>query len=239
MSYDREFDSAVVREAGTFPNYPSNNEIMKIAVIGDSWVAGEKLDASIEDSLLKNGIVADVLSYGHPGAKSRQIYRDLIVNENILSDDGVYYVVIVAGVNDTAGHIGRDFYAHHMMNIVYELNNHGKIPVILELPEFDVAALPDIPSTVKAFAYRLLFDGGKTDNIQDYRDAFNAKITDSTAEYIHIPFSPVVSDYSQSTSLYSNAWHLTEEGYALLGNHIGKNIAKYHLQLLQNSLNQD
>ena len=111
--------------------------------------------------LFSVSIEADVLSYGHPGAKSRQIYRDLTVNENILSDDGVYYVVIVAGVNDTAGHIGRDFYVHHMMNIVYELNNHKKIPVILELPEFDVAALPDIPSTVKAFAYRLILMAGK------------------------------------------------------------------------------
>ena len=54
---------------------------IKIGIIGDSWVAGNKLDGFIIEGLKTAGIEAEAISSGHPGARSRQIYRDLLADE--------------------------------------------------------------------------------------------------------------------------------------------------------------
>lgn len=98
---------------------------LKIGVIGDSWVAGQKLDSAIEQTVTDSGFETVVLSSGHPGAKSRQIYRNLFLESGdinssnaLFMDDDLDYLVVVAGVNDSAGHIGKKFYSHHMLLIV-------------------------------------------------------------------------------------------------------------------------
>jgi lysophospholipase L1-like esterase len=230
VAQDRKFDSLpnAAQSAALESNIDITQEAFKIAVIGDSWVSGHNLDASIHDALAENGIESEVISFGNPGAKSRQIYRDLDANDAVLLDNSIRYVVIVAGVNDAAGHIGSDFYAHHMMNIISLLINHDKTPVIVELPEFDIAAASDISSTIKAFAYKILFDGGKTDIIQEYRNDLKNNIIKANAPCIVIPFDPIISDYSQSKNLYANSSHLNTDGYTLLGTHIGQSIAAEH-----------
>ena len=51
---------------------------VKIGIVGDSWVADNKLDQSVLDAMSASGVQAEVVSSGEPGAVSRQIYRNLI-----------------------------------------------------------------------------------------------------------------------------------------------------------------
>jgi len=205
---------------------------VKIGVIGDSWVSGKKLDKAIIDELKSSGINADVVSIGQPGAKSRQIFRNLLLDSSkpyssnsLLLDDGVSFIVVSAGVNDAAGHIGKDFYAQHMQDIVSAANSHSKFPIIVELPEFGIEEPSDsYKSELKHDLYRIIFDGGKTDIISDYRSALKTKLGTTELNYKIITFDPIVKDYSSSIDQYQNPWHLTEEGYNRLGTYIGKSI---------------
>lgn len=216
---------------------PSLNQSsnIKIGIIGDSWVSGKKLDQSISDELKSSGINAEIISFGHPGAKSKQIYEDLISDStapyssnSLLLDNDIQYIVVIAGVNDSACHIGKDFYTCYMTNIVSEINSHAKFPVIVELPEFGIKDQKEgFLSASKHFIFKELFDNGKTDVIADYRNALKAELNKCQLNYTIIPFEPVISDYSSNIDLYANPSHLSKEGCYKLGSYIGQSIADY------------
>lgn len=227
---DRHIDTfQAIQHKPSLSNYFSS---IKIGIIGDSWVSGKKLDQAIIDELKSSGIKADVVSIGQPGAKSKQIFRNLLSDSSnpyssnsLLIDDSISFIVVCAGVNDAAGHIGKDFYAQHMQNIVLETNSCSKFPIIVELPEFGIEKPADsYTSELKHDLYRALFDGGKTDIISDYRNALKAKLDTTKLNYKLVPFDPIVKDYSNSLNQYENPWHLTEKGYNRLGTYIGKSI---------------
>lgn len=227
---ERQMDTFIATQYKLSPVKQSSN--IKIGVIGDSWVAGKKLDLSISNELKSSGINAEVVSIGHSGAKSREIFRDLLSSSSnlyssnsLLLDDNIYFLVVVAGVNDAAGHIGKDFYTHHIKNIVSVANSYSKFPIVVELPEFDIEKSADsYPSMAKHYLYQVLFDGGKTDIISDYRNSLKTSLDATKLNYKLIPFDPIVKNYSDSINLYANPWHLNEEGYKLLGTYIGKSI---------------
>lgn len=233
---DRTFD--------ILPNLPQRSlsdswaEHIKVAVIGDSWVAGQKLDQAIHDSLEGAGIDAEVVSSGHPGAKSRQILRDLFASKSepystrsLLDDQELDYLVVLAGVNDTAGHIGADFYAHHMFSIIKLAQSQGVFPIVVEVPEYGIEDTPSdgVLSYAKRLLYEALFDNMKENVITDYRHALKTKLDEiEEGTFAVVSFGPVVADYSNSKDLYANPSHLNKSGYIKLGTHIGKTIAGAH-----------
>ena len=75
----RSFDDAADIAAHALPDDWAEN--IKIGVIGDSWVAGQKLDQPIKQALLASGVEVEVVSSGQPGSKSRQIYRNLLASK--------------------------------------------------------------------------------------------------------------------------------------------------------------
>lgn len=227
---DRQMDVFNVAQYKSLPIKQSPN--IKIGLIGDSWVSGKKLDQAIIDELKSSGINAQIVSIGHPGAKSKEIFRDLFSDNSspyssnsLLLDDDISFLVIVAGVNDAAGHIGKDFYAHHMKNIVLATNSRSKLPIIVELPEFGIETQTgNYPSIAKHYLYQLLFDDGKTDIISEYRSTLKTDLETSGLEYKLISFDPIARNYSDEINLYANPWHLNEEGCKRLGAYIGKCI---------------
>lgn len=233
IKIDTEFD--------TLPNQTQftvkkNNQIIEIGIIGDSWVAGNKLDKSIYDSLKAAGINANVTSSGHPGAKSRQIFRNLFsdLNEpyssrNLWENKHLDYMIILAGVNDTAGHIGSEFYTHHVLNIAKFAQSVGIFPIIVEIPEYDIENAPPegALSFFKRLIYRALFDGMQNNVIANYRLALAEKLTElQDYSYLIVKFDPFITDYNDAKDLYANALHLNEKGYRMLGSYIGEELAK-------------
>jgi len=214
-------------------------EHIKIGVIGDSWVTDQKLDHAIEESMVASGIPAEVISSGHPGAKSRQIYRDLLNNNQsdhyssnkILMDEDVDFLVVVAGVNDTAGHIGKEFYAHHMVCIIQAALDRGMTPVVVEVPEYGIKEVPAVGllSWAKRAIYLRLFDNGKVDVISDYRKALRDRIHPAIYEKVtFVEFTSIAHDYDSNKSLYANTAHLNRDGYERLGRLIAKRIQESH-----------
>lgn len=54
-----------------------NDTTLTIGIIGDSWVAGDKLDSLLFNGLFEKGFENKIISSGHPGAKSKLIYQNL------------------------------------------------------------------------------------------------------------------------------------------------------------------
>lgn len=209
-----------------------NDDTVKIGIIGDSWVASEKLDTQIKSQLTKQGVDADVISSGHPGANSKKILNNLISEQGdfssnyILLDEDVKYIVIIAGVNDTAGHMGKDFYSHHVSEITRIINESGKIPIILEVPEYGIEEPEAFKSALKHNIYKYLFDNGNADVIESYRDQLSEKLKSSNLTYKIIPFPPVIEDYHQSLELYQDPHHLNESGNEILAEYIASELTK-------------
>lgn len=234
---DTSLDSPEIVTRQT-PSSELPNQI-KIGVIGDSWVAGQKLDRAIEQTIAASGFKTVVLSSGHPGAKSRQIYRNLFVEKVVKNssnalfmDENLDYLVVVAGVNDSAGHIGKKFYAHHMFLIVQAALDRGIKPVIVEVPEYGIEDIPSVGllSWGKRCIYLWLFDKGDVDVIKEYRNALREKIqsSDIKDKALLVDFSPITDDYNTSKNLYSNPSHLNRDGYSKLGKLIAQSIEEWH-----------
>lgn len=234
IKIDTEFDNLPNQTQFTIKK---DNQPIEIGIIGDSWVAGNKLDKAISDSLSAAGITANVTSSGHPGAKSRKIFRNLFsdVNEpyssrSLWENKHLDYMIILAGINDTAGHIGSEFYAHHMLNIVMFAQSVGIFPIIVEIPEYNIENAPPEGtfSFFKRLIYQGVFDGMQNNVIANYRLTLSEKLLAELKDYSYfiVNFDPFISDYNEANGLYANALHLNERGYRMLGSYIGEDLVK-------------
>lgn len=234
---DRSFDLLPIIPARTTPNDWA--EHIKIGVIGDSWVAGQKLDHAIQETMVASGIPAEVVSSGHPGANSRQIYRNLLNNDQsdphssnaLLMDEDIDFLVVVAGVNDTVVHIGAEFYAHHMFCIIQTALDRGIKPIVVEVPEYGIEETPAVTllSWARRTIYLWLFDYGKVDVIQEYRKKLRDTIPPAIAnKVVFVAFSSIADNYHNTKNLYANPSHLNRDGNEKLGRLIANRIQDTH-----------
>ena len=211
---------------------------------GPCWRCWRLLGYSTEtrwgnpQGLLAEGIHAEVKSSGRPGSKSRQVYHDLLAevgtpfsSRHLLTDLDIDYLVVIVGVNDTAGHIGSDFYVHHLKQIIDLTLSQGIHPVIVEIPEYSIEDTPARGplSFSKRRIYRMLFDGNQNNVIDSYRQALDRGLSASIAAQISIVrFGELTDDYDQSRDLYSNHAHLSKEGMRQFGALIARSIGRAH-----------
>jgi hypothetical protein len=225
IGIERGFDP--VYELTYTPNKSLKSDPIMIGVFGDSWVAGEKLDAILTAKLSEQGLRCKVLSSGHPGANSRQVYRNLIRNQcEMIRTSNLRYLVLVAGVNDTAGHYGKDFYSHHMMAMITVARSHGITPVLVEAPPYSIDRVQrkGLLSAIKASAFRYLFDAGSHNPISSYRKALSEKMRASSSERIVYVPTEALLESGTNMLIYANASHLNSEGNKRLAEGIGEAI---------------
>lgn len=199
------------------------DSILTVGIIGDSWVAGKKLDSLLHKDLLINGFHNRILSSGQPGAKSKLIYKNLfkenreITSSKFIVEKSPDYCIVIAGVNDAISQIGSNYYSHHMCQIVKMLLNYNIKPIIVTCPEFGIKETIDDMGILKKSrnviaAY--INNKGEIDNINAYRKNLSEvleseNLIDST---ILIDFDKVCTDYKHCSELYLNSSHLSEKG---------------------------
>ena len=213
---------------------------LDVGVVGDSWVSKHKLDAPLMHSFDQIGLSATVNSSGQPGAKSRQIYRNLHKTRGEHSSQHILaaqpdYLIIVAGVNDTAGHIGRSFYAHHVLASVKLAQAYGAHPVVVEVPEYGIehTRAPSFMTAVKRPLYRLLFDGSRKNVIGRYRERLHefAALEDPN-EVSFFPFDSFIRDYDASVGMYSDTLHLSDKGSQAFAAALSEYVSDLHKRRL-------
>ena len=67
------------KEMQLYPIGIDNDTVLRVGIIGDSWVAGKKLDAFLLDEFKVKGVNSMITSSGHVGAKSKLIYQNITV----------------------------------------------------------------------------------------------------------------------------------------------------------------
>jgi len=215
--------------------------VVRVGIIGDSWACGRGLADALEKHLADDGLAARVVSFGHGGAKSRDILLNLLKpgdvqfsSSRILSDD-FDYCVVVCGVNDTGGYIGADFYSFHVAGIAELLDHHGVFPIILEVPEFGIEESASISflGAARRIAMRWLLHAGERDVIPAYRDALPPALEAGLPPdaYKLVSFGTVCEDYIQARHLYTkDLCHLSNDRLSRLGAALSVAIVACHSQ---------
>ena len=223
----RSFDAYASISPCKRPSNPSSP--VKIGIIGDSWAACIGLDGSVQQLLAAQGLDAEVVIMGHPGANSRQLYRDYLSGQ-LLQENDFDYLVIVAGVNDTASYIGKDFYAHHMLGIINAAQARGVKTLCIEVPDYGIESLPftDVLSWGKHLLFRYLHDGGKVNVIADYRKELSERLKNLPEPVPVISFDPNIWHYELKSNLYANPSHLNQAGCNELSSLIADELIASH-----------
>lgn len=202
---------------------------LTIGIIGDSWVAEEKLDSILHYGLLQNKITNNIISSGHPGAKSKIIYQNLFgLNEMSHSSKFILekrpeYCIVIAGVNDAAGQVGSDYYSYHVSQIVETLLHYKIKPILVSLPEFGIEETTeemDLVSKTRNEISAYFNNDGVIDNIRIYRNALNKALETShlSDSVLVVDFDNICKEYGSNKELYINPAHLSISGNLRLGN---------------------
>ncbi len=218
-------------------NEINQDTVLTFGIIGDSWVAGHKLDSLLHQELLENGINNKIISSGHPGAKSKLIYQNLFKNKDIehsskfIIESNPDYCIVIAGVNDEVGQIGKEFYAHHMIMIIETLLHHQIKPIIVELPEVGIEEATNQMGFIKKYrnmTFAYFNNNGEIDNTKTYRENLNVELEKKELddEIIFIDFDKVCAEYSNCKELYGNHSHLSKKGNGKLCKIIVEEIKK-------------
>jgi lysophospholipase L1-like esterase len=216
-----------------------NNKKINIGIIGESWAAGRKIDSYLKNYMETNGFETTVISQGHSGAISREVYKDLFKEKglynsstHILYESPINICIILIGVNDTAGHVGAEFYAYHLNLIVKALISRGITPLVVEVPEYGIEEVgrKSILGKIKTGLMKAVNDNFQTDVISKYRAEAKQRLLPyiSKGEIIYFPFKSISSNFSLDRHLYNkDALHLNSEGNMKLAFELSKVISHW------------
>ena len=201
------------------------DSILKIGIIGDSWVKRTDLDKKMQKFFSEKGIEAEFIALSHPGGTSKEIYEDMFKEKNeefsskFVIESKPDYCIIIAGVNDVARHIGKKYYADHMILIINTLLHYKIKPIVVEVPNFGVE---DVQKYKNVFsrctnAVSEAIDGGEVNdnNVSAYRETLNEELkkNDLLDKIILFDSDKINKDYKNNKNLFTDPLHLNEQGY--------------------------
>jgi len=195
----RKFSYAEKQEYYPVQDNSKKDSILKIGIIGDSWVGRTDLDKKMQKFFSEKGIEADFIALSHPGASSKEIYEDMFKEKNeefsskFVIESKPDYCIIIAGVNDVARHIGKKYYADHMVLIINTLLHYKIKPIIVKVPNFGV------------------------EDVQEYTniETLNKELkeNDLLDKIILFDSDKINKDYKNNKNLFTDPLHLNEQGY--------------------------
>lgn len=211
---------------------PGSADEQLVAVIGDSWVAGGKLDSGLHHGFSNAGIKARVKTTGHPGARSKLIYENFESFSKWIdaeySNPPVTYV-IEGGINDALAYVGKDFYAKHVRLAVEAALQCSERAVVLNIPRFD-RRLDQRPvfTQVRWKIYRTLSGDNPDDNAKDYNDALAAELAPlvQSGKVKIIDMRSILAGDGFSGAMFDGV-HLPPAKYDDLAYRLGKEISDF------------
>jgi hypothetical protein len=230
------------------PEKKHKNDALRVGIIGDSWATGITIDTIIKDEFAKQGIATEVISFGQPEAKTKQIYDNLYANPEQpyssyeILHHNLDYCIILAGTSDAEGEMGAKFYAYYCSLIISDLARNNIEPVFVTMPEFgfkEETDSLDILKKVRNEVSSLLIDNGNTRSLDGYRKQANDMLKDTHLKdsTIVVPFNLVCDDYEKHKLLYRNSGHLSTAGKQKMGRLIVEYILEKEKAANRNSLN--
>lgn len=214
-----------------------DDDTIRIAYIGDSWADGHKRVRCIIDTLVYSSIGKPVVvrTAGISGLTSKNIYYSVFRNDSMRNviEWGPKFCFIVAGINDSDRKMGKLFYKENMKLLIELLLNNNIIPIVLEIPQYDIHFSFKRKSRFVKVQYMvsMLITRSKMDCIIDYRKAYKDLIVEQQWEKKVINITSAdwnPNGYKDKRCLYdSGLMHLNEKGYMVLDSCISQNIINY------------
>ena len=210
-----------------YPCQQHDDDTLRVILIGDSWACyHQPHDAHLSQLLQElTRKPVKVVSYGLCGKTSKEIYGSLFDDNGMrqLLTRGADYCFLSVGINDTYKKTGAASYAQHTMQILRFLCTNHITPIVLEIPNYDIAfAFERQTMTRKLLRYlSMLFTNSPLDCREKYRKALRETIqSDSIAHKTHI-----IPTQSWSLHLYQyDRMHLNDLGYQTLDSCIAHTI---------------
>ncbi|WP_162996619.1 hypothetical protein [Mucilaginibacter celer] len=210
------------------PEKKHKNNVLRVGIIGDSWATGITIDTIIRDEFLRRGIKTEVISFGQPEAKTKQIYDNLYANPDQpyssyeILHHNLDYCIILAGTSDAEGEMGAKFYAYYCSLIISDLARNSIEPVFVTMPAFgfkEETDSLDLLKKVRNEVSSLLIDNGSTRSLDEYRKQAGEMLKDTHLKdsSIVVPFNLVCDDYEKHKILYRNTGHLSTVGKQKMG----------------------
>lgn len=229
------FTPAVIQEGLSV--IPHDDDTIRIAYIGDSWVDGHKSFNCVIDSIIgsQTNRFVEVKIAGISGLTSKNIYYGIFRNDSIRSviEWGPDFCFVVAGINDSDRKMGKSYYRENMRLILELLLDNHITPIVLEIPSYDIwFSFQRRNKEVKLqYLVSMLLTCSKMDCIQDYRDAYKDLIREQKwdKKVINISIEDWNPDgYKDSRKIYDEGlMHLNELGYHVLDSCISQKIIDY------------
>ena len=213
------------------------DDTIRIAYIGDSWADGHKKEKCVIDSLLYQAIRRPILvrTEGISGLTSKNIYysifRDSLMRTVI--EWGPDFCYVVAGINDSDRKMGKGYYKENMRLIIDLLLENNIVPIILEIPSYDIRfSFKRRSRLIKLqYLFSMLITWSKIDCIQEYRDAYDDLLTEQgwDEKVITVNCNDWNPDgYNDARGLYDGGlMHLYSKGYLVLDTFISQKIIDY------------
>lgn len=219
------------------PEKKHKNKELRVGIIGDSWATGITIDTIIRDEFLRRGIKTEVISFGQPEAKTKEIYDNLYAKPGDpyssyeILHHNLDYCIILAGTSDAEGEMGAKFYAYYCSLIISDLARNNIEPVFVTMPSFgfkEETDSLDILKKVRNEVSSLLIDNGSTRSLDEYRKQAGIMLKDTHLKdsSIIVPFNLICDDYEKHKILYRNTGHLSTVGKQKMG----KVIVEYILE---------
>ena len=214
-----------------------NDDTIRIAFIGDSWVYRHQSVICILDSLLSayTGKTVLIRHAGVGGLVSKEIYYSIFSNsvfKNII-EWGPDYCYISAGINDTNKKIGSINFSENMRLLISLLLKNGIVPIIQEIPYYDInyALLHMRPVDMFRSLRSMLWTWSSINCIDDYSMSFNKMIEENHWQnqviIIHRDsWNP--KGYQGQKDLYvEDRMHINQKGYFILDSCIASQIVLF------------
>ena len=220
--------------------FPNNDDIIKVAVIGDSWAYLHEQHQCVISDLIKKKTKHDVQvrDYGICGLTSKSLYYALFDNDSIRNiirwtPD---YCVILIGVNDTDQKNGKSYYKKNMELILDFLVECQIIPVVIEIPNYGIE-YSYYSRSIKERMWRrisMFLTGSNINCIDEYNNELQRVLIKYN---IGIDVLVVRAEdwnpigWHDSRGIYtSDLMHLNEKGYAILDSCLANTIInrEYH-----------
>ena len=234
--YIRPYYAPAVKQEG-LNVIKHDDDTIRIAYIGDSWADGHKKVRCVMDSIISRETKrhVEVKTAGISGLTSKNIYYGIYRDDSMKSaiEWGPDFCFVVAGINDSDRKMGKHYYQENMQLIIELLLNNQIIPIILEIPSYDIHfSFQRRNRGIKLqYLVSMLLTLSAMDCIQDYRNAYKDMIRKQNWEDSVITIS--VDDwnpigYKDKRGLYDGGhMHLNERGYLVLDSCIAQKIVNY------------
>jgi len=206
-----------------------DDDTLRLAIIGDSWAfLHHDIDASLAQSLSDSiNRPVNVSSYGLCGQTSKEVYRSMFEDEHLrqLLESGPDYCFVSVGINDTYKKTGAAYYAHHTWLILHFLLQNGIIPILMEIPNYDIRYAYEHQTTLRKLLrqFSMLVTGSRLDCREEYRQTLRSTLkSKKNCLQIILPSHRIFN----TSSFLSDGMHLNAQGYSQLDSCIISEIIK-------------